>query len=140
MSMHDLFPGYNERTQEELSRLWKEGIFVVDTNMLLNVYRYSPETRDRYLETLSRLKSRLWIPYQVAYEYQDRRAVVIREQVKAYENVVQLLDTTLTKAQKFAGSIQTKACIHRSSEADRRDHDSGNDGKIYCTKSEECSS
>jgi hypothetical protein len=30
MSMHDLFPGYNERTQEELSRLWQEGIFVVD--------------------------------------------------------------------------------------------------------------
>jgi hypothetical protein len=97
MSLHDLFPGYNERTQEELSRLWKEGIFVVDTNMLLNVYRYSPETRERYLETLSRLKSRLWIPYQVAYEYQDRRAVVIREQVKAYENVIQLLDTTLQK-------------------------------------------
>jgi len=30
MSMHDLFPGCNERAQEELSWLWEEGIFVVD--------------------------------------------------------------------------------------------------------------
>jgi len=97
MSMRDLFPGYYQRSEEELSRLWRDGIFVVDTNMLLNVYRYSPETRERYLETLSRLKPRLWIPYQVAYEYQDKRTTVIREQAKAYENVIQLLDTTLQK-------------------------------------------
>ena len=63
--MRDLFPGFYTRTKEELSKLWGEGIFVFDTNMLLNVYRYKQKTRARYIEILDLLKQRdqLWIPY-----------------------------------------------------------------------------
>lgn len=91
--MRGLFPGFYERTEEELSMLWGKATFVFDTNMLLHVYRYSPDTRERFFETLSRLKERIWIPYQVAYEYQDRRVAVISEQIRAYDVVAKLLDT-----------------------------------------------
>ena len=84
--MRELFPGFYKRTDKELSECWQEGIFVFDTNMLLNVYRYASETRDRYFEILDILKKRnqLWIPYQAAYEYQDRRIDVIRGQLEPY--------------------------------------------------------
>ena len=93
--MRDLFPGFYEPTEQEIAKLWQEGIFVFDTNMLLHIYRYSPDTRERFFETLSRLSERIWIPDQVAFEYQDRRVGVISEQIKAYDDVADLLDTTL---------------------------------------------
>jgi len=78
--MRDLFPGfyYSYPQGEELSKLWEEAIFVFDANMLLNVYRYSSKALDRYLDILNHLKHKIWIPYQVANEYQENREEVIK--------------------------------------------------------------
>src|SRR6266446_4205526 len=104
--MRNLFPGFYKRSEEELSKIWQEGIFVFDTNMLLNIYRYTQKTRARYLEILDVLKQRnqLWIPYQVAYEYQDRRITVIQGQLDAYKEIATILQTT---AQKLETSLST---------------------------------
>src|SRR6266702_8250471 len=93
--MRDLFPGFYQRSNEELSNLWQEVIFVFDTNMLLHVYEYSPATRDRFFETLSKLQERIWIPYQVAFEYQRRRMKVIVRQRDSYKYVSKHLDKAL---------------------------------------------
>jgi PIN like domain len=104
--MRNIFPGFYKRDDEEFSKLWQEGIFVFDTNMLLNVYRYTQKTRNRYFEILDLLKQRnqLWIPYQVAYEYQDRRLTIIQSQLDAYKEVTTILQTT---AQKLETSLST---------------------------------
>jgi hypothetical protein len=77
--MRDLFPGfyYNYPQGEELSKLWREAIFVFDANMLLNVYRYSPVALERYFELLDKLQKQVWLPYQVVSEYQENRETVI---------------------------------------------------------------
>src|SRR5690242_2363645 len=93
--MQDLFPGFYQRTKEELSNLWHEGIFVFDTNMLLHVYEYSSTTRERFFETLSKLKERIWIPYQVAFEYQRQRMRVIIKQKESYKSASKHLDKAL---------------------------------------------
>ncbi len=89
--MRELFPAFYDLTADKLSTLWQEGIFVFDTNMLLNIYRYNDETRDRFFEILGKLNSRIWIPYQVASEYQDNRMEVIEQQLKAYSEVSQAI-------------------------------------------------
>src|SRR5450755_3086885 len=116
--MRNLFPGFYKRSEEELSKIWQEGIFVFDTNMLLNIYRYTQKTRARYLEILDLLKQRnqLWIPYQVAYEYQDRRMNVIQGQLKAYTEVTTILQTT---AQKLEGSLDTYQNKHEFIHAEK---------------------
>src|SRR5437868_3429273 len=108
--MRDLFPGFYKRTEEELSILWQDGIFIFDTNMLLNVYRYTHKTRDRYFEILKLLKQRnqLWIPYQAAYEYQDRRFEVIQGQLDAYTNVSNTLQTTWQKLENSLDPYKSK--------------------------------
>lgn len=61
--------GYNE---EEFDELWKDALFVVDTNILINFYRYTyKETTATMNDLLQQIKSeeRLFIPYQVALEY-----------------------------------------------------------------------
>src|SRR5437868_4000757 len=92
--MRDLFPGfyYEYPTGEELSKLWEDAIFVFDANMLLNGYRYSPVSLNRYLEILDRLKEQLWIPYQAAYEYLENRKHVISSPIQSISSAEGLLD------------------------------------------------
>src|SRR5260370_14409817 len=101
MNMHKLFPGYYELTDEQLSELWAECIFVFDTNILLHIYRYKPETRKRFFfEILEGLSTRIWIPYQVAHEFQKQRLTVMKDEAKAYDEVIDLLSKTSSDLKK----------------------------------------
>jgi hypothetical protein len=71
------FPGYYRPIAEEFDKMWRTGTFVVDANVLLNVYRFSERARDDLLKVLHRVADRLWIPHQVALEYQAHRVNVI---------------------------------------------------------------
>jgi hypothetical protein len=95
--MRNLFPGYYKPTKEEFDDLWENCIFSFDANILLNVYRYSPETRERFFEILTKLQDRIWIPYQVAYEYHKNRLEVISQQLKPYDEIKKLLDEHFEK-------------------------------------------
>jgi hypothetical protein len=89
--MRDLFRGYYKPTAEELAEIWKTCTFSFDANILLHIYSYTPETRKSFFEILNGLKERIWIPHQVAYEYQRNRLYVISDQVKAYEDIEEIL-------------------------------------------------
>jgi hypothetical protein len=54
-------------------KLWEDAIIIPDANILLNLYRYDEKTRTEFLEILDKLKERLWVPHQVALEYQKNR-------------------------------------------------------------------
>jgi hypothetical protein len=92
--MKNVFPGYYSLSEKELKKLWKECTFIVDTNVLLNLYRYQKETSDELLKVLRKLSDRLWIPFQVGLEYQENRLNVINEQVDMYHKVIDVLDKT----------------------------------------------
>lgn len=76
--MKDLFPGYYSPSEEEFSELWQKCTFIFDTNVLLDFYEYNNETREDYFKVLEAIKDRLWIPHQVALEYQENRINRIR--------------------------------------------------------------
>lgn len=59
--------------------MWKNSIIVFDTNLLLNLYRYTPETRDNVLAVMEANAGRIWLPYQVGWEYFNNRMSVIDE-------------------------------------------------------------
>lgn len=68
-------------TDDELKKLWDECIFIFDANVLLNLYRYSQKTSQKLLDVLynEKIKERIWIPHQFAFEYQKNRLEVIAE-------------------------------------------------------------
>jgi gas vesicle protein len=80
------FPEYNSLSPEVLKNLWNSALFIFDTNVLLNLYRYSDETSNKFLETIIGLKPRIWVPFQVGIEYHRNRLGVISEQKKLYED------------------------------------------------------
>lgn len=92
--MRDLFPGHYPISEEEDSKIWSEGLFVFDTNVLLNLYRLKLETAEKLLSILEALKDRVWIPYHVAYEFHRRRLTVVLEQNESYEKIKQFLAKT----------------------------------------------
>lgn len=85
--MKGLFPQYNDLSSQDYGVVWKNALFVFDTNVLLNLYRYQAGTRDELLNVLSQLSGRIWIPHHVALEFQRNRLKVIAEQNKRFAEV-----------------------------------------------------
>ncbi|MEQ9233819.1 PIN-like domain-containing protein [Coleofasciculus sp. E2-BRE-01] len=129
--MRDLFPGYYRPTsEEEFKKIWQEAIFSFDANILLNIYRYSSETRERLFDIIEYLKERIWIPHQVAYEYQKERLTVISQQSQPYDQIRELLNNELknlkkkleqySKRHSFTACVDTKTIIQTIERANKR--------------------
>lgn len=71
--MRNSFKEYYGLNSSELDKLWKEGIIVFDTNVLLSLYRRSQGVRDDFISMIKSLSDRIWIPYQVGYEFHEHR-------------------------------------------------------------------
>ncbi|MBU0567421.1 DUF4935 domain-containing protein [bacterium] len=100
--MRKTFFSYYYPTKEQFSMLWNECLFVLDTNVFLDLYRrYSPAARDDLIvNALTKIADRLWVPHQVALEYLRRRPDVILKQASMYDKAKSLLQTLCVKAQK----------------------------------------
>ncbi len=86
--MKSAFPGHYRPTKAEFRSIWRDCIFVLDANVLLNLYRYSPSTTSGLLKTLEAVAHRLWVPHQAAKEYHHKRLGVICEQARRYDQVL----------------------------------------------------
>jgi len=104
--MKTMFPGYYRPTEKELKELWDKCLFVIDANVLLNIYRYSPNTRTQLFTIFKSISDRLWVPHQAAFEYQTNRLNVIAQQKKAYSDISSALD-------KFRNQLDAKIGEYR---------------------------
>ncbi len=89
--MKDVFYYYYRPTAEEFKALWSEAFFSFDANVLLHTYRYTAETRELLFYLMGRFKDRIWIPHQAGLEFHRNRLEVISGQVKAYDDVTEIL-------------------------------------------------
>jgi hypothetical protein len=85
--MRDKFPGYFRPNKSEFDAIWKEGLIVPDTNILLHLLRFKRETRDVIIKTLNAFRPRLWLPHQVAFEFSRRWLDVDEENRISYEKL-----------------------------------------------------
>jgi len=92
-----MFPGYYRPTENEFIDLWDNCTFILDANVLLNLYRYSIDTSSELIAILEKVSDRLWIPYQVAYEYQEDRLSVIYKQIDAYGEIKTIIEDNKNK-------------------------------------------
>jgi hypothetical protein len=86
------FGEYYNLDPENLKSHWEKDIFSFDANVLLNLYRYSPKTREAFFKVLEKIKDRIWIPYQAGLEYHRNRLNVIHAQQAAYDSIRELLN------------------------------------------------
>ena len=101
--MRDIFPAYFRPSDTGYKALWKDAVFAIDANVVLNLYRYSTETRKQLEATLSALKARLFIPHQAAREFLRNRLSVTAGQANEYAKAIDKLNelaATLTDRRK----------------------------------------
>lgn len=84
----------------EKKDLWDQATFVFDTNVYLNLYRYTEKTRSLLLGALNELRERLWMPNHVAHEFMKNRNIVIWETNHRYSDLH-------SGAEKFIESCRT---------------------------------
>ncbi|TGN96000.1 PIN domain-containing protein [Burkholderia sp. USMB20] len=90
--LRDQFPGYYQPTKDNLESIWRDATFIVDTNVLLNLYKFPQQARDDLFTVLEKLAGRLWIPFHVALEYQRNRVGVILEENEKFDSTVKQLE------------------------------------------------
>lgn len=99
-TMIEMFKGYIAYSDEEYKRIWKEAIIVLDTNILLNLYRYSDDARETITDILKQIRNRLWIPYQVGKEFYKNKEKVMNETFQEYDKLSTNILTNLNKAKE----------------------------------------
>lgn len=68
---------YIPLSEEQRKNIWENGIFVLDANVLLNMFRYSKKSYDELIGIIEKHKDNLWLPYQVGMEFFNNRLGVI---------------------------------------------------------------
>jgi predicted nucleic acid-binding protein/transposase-like protein len=105
-SLRDLNPGRYWPTETEFHDLWSQALVVPDTNVLLDLHRYSVATRDILLAILDSFRDRLWIPHQVAVEYERNRLDVIDQQWRAYDELIRSAEAARKAVATYQKSLR----------------------------------
>lgn len=83
--MRSQFSFHFKKSDADVKKIWAEPIFSFDANILLHLYRYSPDTRSELIQLIDKISLHLWLPEQAAYEYLKNRPTVISEQIENLE-------------------------------------------------------
>lgn len=86
---------FNEKI--DFKNLGEDTIVIFDTNTLLNIYRYSNDTREKLIKAISSIRKNIWMPYQVGLEFNLNRRNVIEKLKKDQEDKKSELNDTLSK-------------------------------------------
>ncbi len=101
--MKKQFREYFPLLEEELKDIWKDCIFIFDTNVLLNMYRYTEKARNDYIRVFRTLwkEDRLYLPYHVWWEFFENRRNVLNSNKKHYSTICNSLRKELETIKKI---------------------------------------
>ncbi|WP_406189381.1 PIN-like domain-containing protein [Streptomyces anulatus] len=71
--MFDGFEAYRTPADHDYQRVLQQGLVVLDTNVLLDLYRMNARVRQDMLTVLKTISERLWVPHQVLVEFWRNR-------------------------------------------------------------------
>ncbi|MBQ8047220.1 MAG: DUF4935 domain-containing protein [Prevotella sp.] len=75
---------YYKLSKDEKNALWSKATIVFDTSTLGNLYCMAEEPKKTLLEIFGIVKSRLWLPAHVVYEYKKNREALIENSFAPY--------------------------------------------------------
>ncbi|MEV4728758.1 PIN-like domain-containing protein [Saccharopolyspora sp. NPDC049426] len=87
------FAGLLNQRRVPPERFFQCGLVVLDANVLLDLYRLTPEARAQVLDAFTRVGTRLWVPHQAATEFSRNRKRVVEDRMSSFRKVRRLLQT-----------------------------------------------
>lgn len=103
--MKDIFKGYYRPDEAAFKEIWESAVFVFDTNILLRLYRWPDSVSSDFWKVIHKLSNRVWLPHQVALEFQRNRLSVIQEQSNKYNKVIEILKKGILSIEKEIGDL-----------------------------------
>lgn len=71
--MKKIFREFLHKDEIGFTNLDESTLVVFDTNTLLNIYRYSNSTQNKFINSVKKIKDNIWIPYHVGLEFNLNR-------------------------------------------------------------------
>lgn len=96
MKLSDLFVGWYEYSDDEYKNILQNALISFDTNVLLNMYRYSKKASNETFDALKTVKNRILISYYVAKEFTNNRKKVRVDNIREYENLSKLIEDKIS--------------------------------------------
>lgn len=92
--MKQTFQGFYTPNEDDIKASWssEKTLFVFDTNVLLNLYAYTEDTRKDFFKILDKVSENVWLPYHVGLEYQRNRLNVIKNEKAIFPKIEKYLD------------------------------------------------
>ncbi|WP_394548138.1 PIN domain-containing protein [Priestia aryabhattai] len=105
--MREIFFPFFKYNDETINRIWENGIIIIDTNALLNTYRMHSDARKQFFDVLhhKNLNPKLWMPYQIGWEFFRNRKKAIDESLDA----LKFAKEDIKKGMQKLSSIVTKS-------------------------------
>ncbi len=77
--MKEKFYEFYKLPDEKVKEIWETGLLVVDTNILLDLYRLGKESRKDLKKSIEFFGERIWLPYQASLEFHRNREKIIKQ-------------------------------------------------------------
>jgi hypothetical protein len=103
---------YYRPTDAEFDAMWADAYIVIDTNVLLSLFRFKHSTSMEVLNVLEQLAEKLWMPFQIGHEFHENRFNVISAAEQAYSKIDQALDKGLSDALTHLRKLEGDYRIH----------------------------
>ncbi|MFB6526301.1 PIN-like domain-containing protein [Streptomyces sp. NPDC056399] len=92
------FEGFWRRPKNDYRNAVRGFRVALDTNVLLELYRFTPGARREMLNVLRGIQDRLWVPHHVASEFYGRRTTALKEHLDLYTSTPESLEGEKRKA------------------------------------------
>lgn len=93
------FEAYRVPTIDKTQTALRDGILSLDTNVLLNLYRYNQQTVEDMLRVFNAARERLFVPHQVVREFWRNRQSVIGTSGSATKDIHSAFSKNSTSTQ-----------------------------------------
>ena len=80
----DPFSAYYRSDPEALADALREGVVIFDANALLDLYRFSPGSRDDLMRAIEAVRDRVFVPHRVALEFHKNHVRAVADRIEEY--------------------------------------------------------
>lgn len=95
------FEGYRTPSDDEYRSALTRALVVLDTNVLLDLYRYNEPTRASMIDVIEALGDRFWVPHQVLEEFWRNRERALADPLTEVRQSIIDLKKQLSSAQEI---------------------------------------
>lgn len=100
--------------RDEISQALQESLIVIDSSVLLDLYRVTPTARREMIDSLFAIAENLWVPHQVALEFHRNRVEAARDQIAFYDETCKSLEAARNQALQRLNEFANRSALDDS--------------------------